>query len=96
MVCASSNTRAFTGYHAYPGALGLLGWPGAGFAIQGLMLLSIVSGPIVGFLVLWAVRQADLKPHIVRRAIWLGWLAIPVPLLLVLTLFWLARLIYGD
>lgn len=72
-------------------ALGWVGWLGAPRATQGLMVLAVVSGPIVGSLVLWSAKEAELKPSILRRAQWLARLALFVPFLTLLIMFWVAR-----
>lgn len=59
--------------------LARLGWYGAARTTQGLMLLSLISGPVVGSLVLWSVREADLEPHSLNRAQWLARLAVLGP-----------------
>lgn len=71
--------------------LGRLGWYGAARATQGLMLLSVVGGLVVGSLALWSVREAGLEPHGLRRAQWLARLAVLGPLFMLLVMFWIAR-----
>ncbi|HWT01741.1 MAG TPA: hypothetical protein VN256_15955 [Pyrinomonadaceae bacterium] len=78
-------------------ALGwLFNWAGVARASQGLILLAVVSGPVLGFLVLWSIKEADLEPQAQKRSAWLARLAIPGPLLTILTVFWITRLILGE
>jgi hypothetical protein len=71
--------------------LGQLGWYGAPQATQGLMLLSVVSGLIVGSVILWTVKEAGLEPRAVSRAQWLARLAVLGPFFTLLVMFWIAR-----
>jgi hypothetical protein len=75
--------------------LGRLGWYGAPFATQALILLSVVSGPIIGGVVLWSVGEADLVPSAQRRAKWFACLALVGPLLTFLIMSWVANIIWG-
>jgi hypothetical protein len=65
-------------------------WDGEGRAVQGLMLFAVTSGVVVGSVVLWSVRAAQLAPENLRRAQWLARFAIPGPFLTLLVLFWTA------
>lgn len=76
--------------------LELIGWAGTGRAGQGLALLALLSGPIVGLLILWSIREAGLKTRSRVRAEWLARFAILGPLLTLLILFWLVRFFHGD
>lgn len=67
--------------------LGLLGWAGAGRATQGLILLAVICGLVVGATVLWSIPEANLEPRIYNRALWLARLSVVGPLLTVLILF---------
>lgn len=67
--------------------LGLLGWTEVGRAMQGLILLAVTSGLVVGATVLWSIREANLEPRIFNRALWLARLSVVGPLLTVLILF---------
>lgn len=71
--------------------LGRFGWYGATRATQGLMLLSVVGGLVVGSVVLWSVREANLEPHALNRAQWLARFAVLGPFFTLLILFWIAR-----
>lgn len=73
--------------------LEFLGLPGGARAIQALMLLTIIGGPVIGFIVLWSVKEANLEPHIRSRAIWLSRLAVPGPFLILLFLFWIVSIV---
>src|SRR2546423_11202147 len=66
--------------------LGLLGWAGAGRAMQGLILLAVTGGLVVGATVLWSIREANLEPRLYNRALWLARLSVIGPLLTVLIL----------
>lgn len=68
----------------------LLGWKGAPFAIQGLMLASVVGGIAIGSVVLCCIEEAGLPSSQVYRAKWLARLSIIAPVLTLLILFWLA------
>ena len=76
--------------------LSWLGWLGAAEAMQGLMVIAIVSGPIVGVFILLVVKRALIGARSERLAIWLACIAIPGPLLTVLLIFWLAKVFYRD
>lgn len=65
-------------------------WDGEGRAAQGLMLFAITGGVVVGSVVLWSVKAAQLTPDNLRRAQWLARFAIPGPFLTLLILFWIA------
>lgn len=71
--------------------LGMLGWAGAPRATQGLIVLSVLGGFIVGSVILWSAQEAELIPPTLRRVQWLGRFAFAVPLLTLLILFGLAR-----
>lgn len=71
--------------------LGRLGWYGAPRATQGLMLFSVVGGLVVGSVVLWSVREADLEPHALNRAQWLARFAVLGPFFTLVIMFWIAR-----
>jgi hypothetical protein len=70
--------------------LGHLGWFGAPFALQGLMLFSVVGGVVEGCLVLSSVEEAKLSPTLTRRAKLLAGLAVPGPFLTLLIGFLIA------
>lgn len=72
--------------------LGLLGWDGAPRATQGLMLLSVFGGVVVGSLILWSVRDAGLEPRLRHRVQWLARFAVVGPFLTLAVMFWIARL----
>lgn len=72
--------------------LARLGWYGAARTTQGLMLLAVVGGPVIGSLVLWSVREADLEPQVLNRAQWLARLAVLGPVFTLLIMFWIARI----
>jgi hypothetical protein len=69
--------------------LAILGWKGAPFAMQGLMLGSILGGPVIGSAVLCFIGEAGLPTSKVHRAKWLAGLAIIGPFLTLLMVFWL-------
>lgn len=69
-----------------------LGWYGAPRATQGLILLSVVGGLVVGSLALWSVKEAGLELDDLRRAQWLARLAVVGPLFTLLIMFWIARI----
>ena len=71
--------------------LARLGLYGAARMTQGLMLFSLVGGLVVGSLVLWSVREADLEPKALNRAQWLARLAVLGPVFTLLIMFWIAR-----
>jgi hypothetical protein len=73
--------------------LELLGWSGAGRAGQGLILLALSAGFVVGITTLWSIDEAGLKPDKRARAEWLARFAIVGPFLFVLALFWLSRFV---
>ena len=70
--------------------LGLLGWNGAPFAMQGLMLASVLGGVAIGSVVLLCIEAAGLPAKEVHRAKWLARLALIGPVLELLVAFWLA------
>ena len=70
--------------------LGLLGWNGAPFAMQGLMLASVLGGAAIGSVVLLCIEEAGLPAKEVHRAKWLARLAIIGPVLELLAGFWFA------
>lgn len=70
--------------------LGSAGWRGYARAAQGLMLLSVFGGPVVGLLVLWAAGQAGLEPRTLVRARWAARFAVVAPFLTLSFMFWLA------
>jgi hypothetical protein len=70
---------------------GIIGWYGAPRATQGLMELALTSGVIIGSVVLWTAKEAQLSPASLRRAQWLARLAILGPLLTLLVMFWIAK-----
>jgi len=70
--------------------LGLLGWNGAPFAMQGLMLASVLGGVAIGSVVLWCIEEAGLPAREVHRGKWFARLAIIGPVLELLAGFWLA------
>lgn len=72
--------------------LGMIGWMGAGRASQGLALLAVVSGFVVGSVVLWSVNEAGLKTHALHRAQWFARVAIFGPLFTLLIMFWIAKI----
>lgn len=71
--------------------LRILGWYGAPRAMQGLMLLSVMSGLVVGSVVLWSVKEANLDPDALNRTQWLARLAVLGPFFTLLVMFWIAR-----
>jgi hypothetical protein len=71
-------------------ALAFVGWAGAAQATQGLMLISVAGGVIVGSLVLWSAQDAHLDPSSYQRVLWLGRFAIVGPFLTLLIMFWVA------
>lgn len=71
--------------------VGKLGWAGAGRALQGLILLSIIAGPAVGFVILWCLRSASLSERLLVRTQWLARLLIVGPILFILFLFWVSN-----
>lgn len=71
--------------------LGLLGWNGAPFAMQGLMLASVLGGLAIGSVVLLCIEAAGLPASEMHRAKWLARVAIIGPVLELLVGFWLAR-----
>ena len=71
--------------------LEILGWDNDGRASQGLALLAVTSGPVVGLVVLWSAKHAQLDPHNLRLSLWLARLAVVGPFLTILALVWLAR-----
>ena len=73
----------------------LLNWYGMARAAQGVILLAIVSGPIVGSIVLWSIDEAGLDRQSYHWSVWLARIAIPGPLLTILVTFWLGRLLFG-
>lgn len=73
----------------------LVNWYGMARAAQGVILLAIVSGPIVGSIVLWSIKEAGLDQRTYHWSAWLARIAIPGPLLTILVIFWLARLLFG-
>jgi hypothetical protein len=72
--------------------LALLGWAGAPRATQGLMLLSVFGGVVVGSLILWSVRDAGLEPRFCQRVQWLARFAVVGPFLTLAVMFWIARI----
>lgn len=66
------------------------GWRGYARAAQGLMLLSVFGGPVVGLLVLWAAGEAGLEPRTLVRAKWAARFAVVAPFLTLSFMFWLA------
>jgi hypothetical protein len=70
--------------------LGSAGWRGYARAAQGLMLLSVFGGPVVGLLVLWAAGEAGLEPPTLVRARWAARVAVVAPFLTLSFVFWLA------
>lgn len=70
--------------------LGHLGWHGAAEATQGLMVVSVFGGPIVGAFILWCIEEAGLPPLLVHRAKWLACLSIPGPFLMLFFMSWIA------
>jgi hypothetical protein len=71
--------------------IGMIGWYGAPRATQGLMLFAVTSGVVVGSVVLWSVKDAQLVPDKLRRAQWLARLAVIGPFLTILAMFWIAK-----
>jgi hypothetical protein len=67
--------------------LGRLGWYGAARATQGLMLLSVLGGPVVGLVILWCVDESGLSPLSISRTKWLARLPVVMPLLTLLVMF---------
>ena len=70
--------------------LGAAGWRGYARAAQGLMLLSVFGGPVVGLLVLWAAGEAGLEPPTLFRARWAARFAFVAPFVTLSFMFWLA------
>src|SRR4051812_39422369 len=63
---------------------------GVGRATQGLMILSVMGGPIVGTVILWCVDESGLNPQLISRTKWLARLAVVLPLLTLLVMFFIA------
>lgn len=70
--------------------LGSAGWRGYARAAQGLMLLAVFGGPVVGLLVLWAAGAAGLGPSTLVRAKRAARAAVVAPFLTLSFMFWLA------
>jgi hypothetical protein len=70
--------------------IGKLGWQGVGRATQGLMVLSVVGGPIAGAVILWCVDESGLNPQLISRTKWLARLAVVLPLLTLLVMSFIA------
>ncbi len=54
---------------------------------QLLMILSVIGGPVAGFLALWLVDAANLSSRSLISVKWLARIAIVFPILFLLTLF---------
>ena len=70
----------------------MTGWYGAARATQGLMVLAITSGIVIGLVVLWSVNLAELDSQILRRSQWLARFAVLGPLLTLLLMFWIVKI----
>ena len=71
--------------------LGLSGWNGAPFAMQGLMLASVLGGAAMGTVVLLCIEAAGLPANEMHRAKWLARFTIIGPVLELLIAFWFAK-----
>jgi hypothetical protein len=72
--------------------LGALGWDGVPRATQGLMLLSVLSGLVVGSLTIWSAGEAGLNSRLFYRVQWLARFAVVGPFLTLAVIFWIARI----
>lgn len=73
---------------------GYVGWYGVGRAHQGLALFALTSGVVIGSVVLWSAKAAQLTPNILRRAEWLARVAVIGPLLTLFVMFWIVQAIW--
>jgi len=56
--------------------------------------LATIVSPITSIRVLVKIKELKLKPHIQKLIMISAWLAIPIPLLVMLLLFWITHRIY--